>query len=49
MWPAIALALGLVLGLLFEHFGYPAAAAAHILINALALLRLRTQDQEEVA
>jgi membrane protease YdiL (CAAX protease family) len=49
MWPAIALALGLVLGLLFEHFGYPAAAAAHILINALALLRLRTQEEHEVA
>jgi membrane protease YdiL (CAAX protease family) len=41
MWPAIALALGIVLGLLYDGFGYPAAAAAHVAINALALLRLR--------
>jgi membrane protease YdiL (CAAX protease family) len=47
MWPAIALALGLVLGVLFESFGYPAAAAAHILINALALLRLKGEETED--
>jgi membrane protease YdiL (CAAX protease family) len=41
MWPLIALTMGVMLGLLFERFGYPAAAAAHIVINALALLRLR--------
>jgi hypothetical protein len=41
MWPVIALALGLLLGLLFNGFGYPAAAAGHVVINALALLRLR--------
>jgi membrane protease YdiL (CAAX protease family) len=41
MWPAIALALGVVLGLAFDRFGYPAAAAAHVAINAIALLRLR--------
>ena len=49
MWPVIALALGVVLGLLFDRFGYPAAAAAHILINALALLRLRGAGEEEPA
>ena len=41
MWPVIALVLGVVLGLLFDGFGYPAAAAGHVLINAFALLRLR--------
>lgn len=41
MWPVIALALGVVLGIVFDRYGYPAAAAAHITINLLALLRLR--------
>ena len=41
LWPAIAFALGLVLGLLYDGAGYPAAAAGHIVINACALLRLR--------
>jgi membrane protease YdiL (CAAX protease family) len=47
MWPVIALGLGIVLGLLFERYGYPAAAAAHIVVNAVALMRLRgfTADQ----
>ena len=45
MWPVIAFVLGVVLGGLFERFGYPAAAAAHILINALALLRLRSAGE----
>jgi len=49
MWPVIALALGLVLGLVFDRFGYPAAAAGHILINILALLRLRVDEEEEPA
>ncbi len=40
-WPVIALALGLVLGLVFERWGYPAAAAAHIVVNMVSLLRLR--------
>lgn len=46
MWPVIALALGVVLGWLFEGFGYPAAAAGHVLINAAALARLRTIGTE---
>ena len=41
MWPVIALGLGLVLGMVFSRWGYPAAAAAHCAINALALMRLR--------
>jgi membrane protease YdiL (CAAX protease family) len=46
LWPALALILGIVLGLVFEHGGYPAAAAAHIAINAFALLRLQRIAQE---
>ncbi len=46
MWPVIALLLGVGLGGLFERYGYPAAAAAHILINAIALLRLRSIDDD---
>lgn len=40
-WPVFALLAGLLLGGLFEFWGYPAAAAAHIVINGVALLRLR--------
>ncbi len=42
LWPILALVLGLVLGWTFARWGYPAAAAAHITINILSLLRLRT-------
>ena len=49
LWPLIALTLGIALGLIFEGWGYPAAAAAHIVINVLALLRLRGEEVEEVA
>lgn len=41
LWPVLALVLGLGLGWVFEYGGYPAAAAAHIVINLLSLLRLR--------
>jgi membrane protease YdiL (CAAX protease family) len=44
LWPVIALALGVVLGLLFERAGYPAAVIAHVLINAFSLMRLRRPD-----
>jgi membrane protease YdiL (CAAX protease family) len=40
-WPVFALLCGIALGLLFDTFGYPAAAAAHLVINLVALLRLR--------
>lgn len=40
-WPVFALLCGLLLGGLFAVWGYPAAAAAHIVINAVAILRLR--------
>jgi membrane protease YdiL (CAAX protease family) len=46
LWPALALILGIVLGLVFEYGGYPAAAAAHLAINAFALLRLQRTAQE---
>jgi len=46
LWPVLACALGAVLGLLFEFGGYPAAAAAHIAINAFALLRLQRATME---
>lgn len=45
-WPVFALATGILLGVLFELRGYPAAAAAHILINLVALLRLRRPEVE---
>jgi len=41
LWPVIALGLGLVLGVVFSRYGYPAAAAAHCAINLFALMRLR--------
>lgn len=41
MWPILACALGAGLGMIFELHGYPAAAAAHIVINAFALIRLQ--------
>jgi len=41
LWPALALVLGIVLGVVFEYAGYPAAAAAHVAINLFALLRLQ--------
>ena len=46
LWPVAALLLGIVLGGVFERGGYPAAAAAHIAINAFALLRLQRAAQE---
>jgi membrane protease YdiL (CAAX protease family) len=49
MWPVIALGMGLVLGVVFERFGFPAAAVGHILINALALLRLSAVAEEDPA
>lgn len=44
MWPVIALALGLLLGVLFARYGYPAAATAHVVINLLALMRLTSRE-----
>jgi membrane protease YdiL (CAAX protease family) len=46
LWPILACALGAVLGMIFEFSGYPAAAAAHIAINAFALLRLQRTATE---
>lgn len=41
LWPLLAFVLGLVLGGVFVYGGYPAAASAHLAINAFGLLRLR--------
>jgi hypothetical protein len=41
IWPIVALAMGLGFGLLFEAYGYPAAAAAHMVLNFASLLRLK--------
>ena len=43
-WPVFALACGIVLGVVFDRFGYPAAVAAHVVINLVALLRLRRAE-----
>jgi len=45
LWPVLALAIGVVLGGVFELAGYPAAAIAHIVINGLSLLRLRSVQE----
>ncbi len=47
LWPVLALVLGLVLGAVFVIGGYPAAAGAHVLINALAFVRLRAARPDE--
>jgi hypothetical protein len=39
-WPILAFVIGLAMGVLFESFGYPAAALAHVTINAVGLARL---------
>jgi membrane protease YdiL (CAAX protease family) len=39
-WPLMALTLGLIIGLLFEQYGYPAAALAHIIVNAVGMARV---------
>ena len=44
-WPAFALVTGLLLGLLFARYGYPAAAAAHIAVNLVALLRMHPRER----
>ena len=46
LWPVLACVLGVGLGMMYEFGGYPAAAAAHIAINAFALLRLQRTAAE---
>ena len=41
-WPLMALLLGVAIGWLFSRWGYPAAAAAHVVINGLSMARFRT-------
>ena len=47
IWPLLATVLGAGLGVLFEVWGYPAAAAAHATINIGGLARLRRQHFHE--
>lgn len=47
VWPVVAFVLGLLFGVLFEHWGYPAAALAHFLLNLASLLRLRRLAAED--
>lgn len=42
LWPVLALVLGVGFGLLFERYGYPAAAAAHVTLNLMSIQQLRT-------
>jgi hypothetical protein len=46
LWPVAAFVLGVSLGKILEFGGYPAAAAAHITINAFALFRLQRAAME---
>lgn len=41
MWPVVALLLGVAIGWVFGRWGYPAAAAAHVVINGISLARFR--------
>jgi membrane protease YdiL (CAAX protease family) len=41
IWPLMALLLGVAIGWVFARWGYPAAAAAHVVINGLSLSRFR--------
>lgn len=40
-WPLLAFGMGIVLGWLYESYGYPAAVIAHVALNSISLLRLR--------
>jgi membrane protease YdiL (CAAX protease family) len=46
LWPVLACLLGVILGVVFDFWGYPAAAAAHVAINAVALLRMQPEAAE---
>ena len=45
IWPLMALSLGLVIGGAFSKWGYPAAAAVHVVINGLSLARFRLMER----
>jgi membrane protease YdiL (CAAX protease family) len=44
-WPVTAFVMGLVFGWLQQRYGYPAAAAAHVLLNGVSLMRLRRETE----
>ena len=41
LWPVLAFGMGLVFGWLQLELGFPAAAAAHVVLNGISLTRLR--------
>jgi membrane protease YdiL (CAAX protease family) len=45
LWPVMALALGVVFGVVFEHAGYPACALSHGTVNLIGLLRLQRAQE----
>lgn len=45
IWPLTALLLGMAIGGAFSKWGYPAAAAAHVVINGLSLARFRLLEK----
>lgn len=49
LWPVLAFALGIGFGLLFERYGYPAAAAAHTALNLIAIHQLRNLDHDRLS
>ncbi len=49
VWPVMALVAGLVLGLLFKGYGYPAAAAAHVVMNGIGMLRVCSGGEADQA
>jgi membrane protease YdiL (CAAX protease family) len=40
-WPVMALVIGVCLGYIYEAQGFPAVAAAHIVLNGVGLMRLQ--------
>ena len=42
---AMAFALGIAFGMIYEHAGYPACALSHVVLNLVGLVRLRHGQQ----
>jgi hypothetical protein len=49
LWPVLAFGMGLAFGLLQLEFGFPAAAAAHVVLNGISLTRLRRRQPATIA
>ncbi|MCP4900376.1 MAG: CPBP family intramembrane metalloprotease [bacterium] len=46
LWPVIAFVMGIAFGLLFDRFGFPAAAVAHAVVNLIGLVRLTASSSQ---